>query len=190
LEQRKVEELFEILAQLDASKAASLNVSDKKNPRRLVRAIEVAVSKVKMEGFKKNKTLGVTDHASVLFVGLIASKKVLEKLIKLRIQKRLSAGLEREIRGLLSTGVHWDNQSMNTLGYKHWRKYLEKTQTKKDIVLEWFVDEKNYTKRQLTWFKKDKRIKWFDITRSNYLKDVEMLVRNWYYNKKGNVAKD
>jgi tRNA dimethylallyltransferase len=98
--------------------------------------------------------------------------------------------LEREIRGLLSTGVHWDNQSMNTLGYKHWRKYLEKTQTKKDIVLEWFVDEKNYTKRQLTWFKKDKRIKWFDITRSNYLKDVEMLVRNWYYNKKGNVAKD
>ena len=47
--EKRPEELFEILAQLDAAKAGSLNTSDRKNPRRLIRAIEVALSKSKVK---------------------------------------------------------------------------------------------------------------------------------------------
>lgn len=52
LGKRGVRELFEILAEMDAVKAASLNISDKKNPRRLVRAIEIASSKLKTQNSK------------------------------------------------------------------------------------------------------------------------------------------
>ena len=59
LEGKKSDELFELLAQLDPVRAASMNASDRKNPRRLIRAIEVASAKVKSQ---KSKVLGLTSY--------------------------------------------------------------------------------------------------------------------------------
>src|SRR3990170_4785758 len=157
LEGKSVVELFEILAQIDAVKAASLNVSDRKNPRRLVRAIEVALDRSRVKG----QGSIIKEGTDTLFIGLTLNKEKLEERIKKRIKKRLAQGLLEEIKELLNSGVDWDNQSMQALGYKEWKPLFLGKVGRQEVVEEWTTDEKKYAKRQHTWFKRDKRINWF-----------------------------
>jgi tRNA dimethylallyltransferase len=69
---------------------------------------------------------------------------------------------------------------MDSLGYRQWRKYIEGEKTKEEVTGDWKREEKKYAKRQLTWFRRDSRINWFDIARDNYQKRVEKLVKKWY----------
>lgn len=177
LEIRSVRELFEMLANLDPIKSASLNYSDRKNPRRLIRAIEIAQNNVRGKSRKKGKpSLG----ADVFFVGLTTPKAKLDKAIKKRVQKRVQSGVEGEIRTLLEMGIDWNMQSMNTLGYKQWRDHLVGKVTREEVIEKWTRDEIGYAKRQNTWFKKDTRIKWFDISKEKWIKEVESEVKKWH----------
>ena len=170
-------ELFEILAGIDPLKAASMNISDKKNPRRLVRAIEIVrkrqKSKVKEE---------VSNFKDVLYIGLKTQNDILFKKIEDRVYQRLKNGFEEEILGLLEKGVGWDDQSMQSLGYRQYRDYYEKKAGKEDFIKNWISEEKKYAKRQITWFKKDKRIRWFDISKRGWKSEVEKTLKNWYIN--------
>lgn len=179
LRDKSVDELFEMLAQLDPIHAGSMNTSDRKNPRRLIRAIEIATWKLKV-GSWKLKNEGGSWNASVLFVGLTAQKEYLAKKIEMRVDVRIREGFEDEIKKLIKDGVSWENQSMDSLGYRQWRKYIEGEKTKEEATQDWKREEKKYAKRQLTWFKRDSRINWFDITGDNYQKSVEFMVKKWY----------
>jgi len=177
LEKKKVAELFEMLAQMDPIKAAQMNYSDKKNPRRLIRAVEIAQWKL------KNKLKETPQKEfSTLFIGLRAGKTFLTRKIKKRVRARIRGGLEEEIRGLLKKGVKWENQSMASLGYKQWRGYFKRERGKKETIRDWEKEENKYSKKQITWFKRDKRINWFSVTTSSYQKKVEKLVKEWYKN--------
>lgn len=173
------EELFEILAQLDPIKAGSLNHSDKGNPRRLIRAIEVAQWKLEF-GHRSRAPLARREKQDTLFIGLTAPKEVISEKIDKRVDKRIAQGLEEEIKELLALGVKWDMQSMSSLGYRQWRGYFQKQQTYQEVVENWKKEEKRYARRQLTWFKKDRRINWFGISKEDYVKKVEKLVKKWY----------
>ena len=176
LEEKGTGDLFEILAQLDPIKAGSMNISDKSNPRRLVRGIEVASWKLEGKAprlFKKPKY-------ELLEIGLQASSDNLSKKIEKRVDKRINDGVEEEIKKLLSSGISWDSQSMTSLGYRQWRDYFGKKVTKKEVVNNWRKEELRYAKRQLAWFKKDARINWFDSQDGNLYKKVEELVKKWY----------
>ena len=175
LEGKKSDELFELLAQLDPVRAASMNASDRKNPRRLIRAIEVASAKVKSQ---KSKVKSL--RANELFVGLTASKKYLDKRVEERVDKRVRQGIEKEIKNLFKRGVTWGDQSMQALGYRQWRDFFENKKSQQDVILNWKQAEKQYVKRQMTWFKRDKRINWFDISKLGWDKDVERLVKKWH----------
>lgn len=180
LEAKKPEELFESLAQIDALKAASLNYSDKKNPRRLIRAIEVATWKIDNQE-KEGDGSGLGFPAGqVLFIGLIAPTPYLARLIEKRVGQRVNEGIEGEIRGLIDSGVSWDDQSMTSLGYREWRRYFEGKATRTEVIKIWEKAEIQYMGRQLTWFKKDKRINWFDVSRPGYEEKVESMVKKWY----------
>jgi tRNA dimethylallyltransferase len=177
-------ELFEILAQLDPIRAGALNHSDRLNPRRLIRAIEVATWGLE----KINKPVNLTRSfvkKDLLFVGLTAPKEYLNQKINKRVEKRIGQGLKKEILGLLDSGVRWEHQSMSSLGYRQWRGYFEGTKTKQEIIKEWTNEEIRYAKRQLTWFKTNKRIKWFDVSKKDFVKNVEKLVKKWYYSVVG-----
>ena len=78
---------------------------------------------------------------------------------------------------------------MDSLGYRQWRKYIEGEKTKEEAVEDWKREEKKYAKRQLTWFRRDSRINWFDITEENYQKRVEELVKKWYITNNTNENK-
>lgn len=174
---KETRELFEMLAQLDPIKAGSLNVSDIKNPRRLIRAIEIATWKLEFGAVPHRRARVYKD---VLFIGLSAPKEVLSRKIEERVGVRLRSGIEKEISSLLKSGVAWDDQSMSSLGYRQWRDYFEGKKTRKEAIEEWEKEERKYAKRQITWFKKDPRINWFDITTTDWGEKVEKLVKRWY----------
>ena len=179
LEKKAQVELFEVLASIDPIKAASMNISDRKNPRRLVRAIEIAKWMLEV-GSKKLEKSRKYEGDSVLFIGLTASREFLENRIDKRVEERIKSDVEDEIKNLLKFGIKWNSQAMQSLGYKQWFRYFNKEKTLKEIVDDWLRAEKNYAKRQMTWFKKDERINWFDITKPNWEEDVEDLVKKWY----------
>ena len=176
LEEKNVTELFEILAQLDPIKAGSMNISDKLNPRRLIRGIEIA--SWKLEG--KTPRLFKKPKYQLLEIGLQASLENLSKKIEKRVERRIGDGVEAEIKKLISSGISWDSQSMTSLGYRQWRNYFEGRVAKKEVIDDWKKEELRYAKRQLTWFKKDARINWFDSRDENLYKSVEELVKKWY----------
>lgn len=176
LKDKSAEELFESLAQLDSTRAASMNASDRKNPRRLIRAIEVA--QWRLSGTEPKRKIVKPD--SVLFIGLNAPREKMFKVISQRVEKRLEEGLVKEITGLLKSGVSWEDQAMSSLGYRQWRGYFEGKETLPKAAENWLREEQKYAKRQMVWFKRDKRINWFDITTSAFDQKVEKLVEKWY----------
>ncbi|MGB6839136.1 MAG: tRNA (adenosine(37)-N6)-dimethylallyltransferase MiaA [Microgenomates group bacterium] len=182
LEEKPVRELFENLAQIDPIKAASMNFSDRKNPRRLIRAIEVAQWQLKRRPKTKKKKGKVEKDRSTLFIGLRASRRFLKQSIKQRVKARLDGGIEEEIQRLLKEGVGWEHQSMDSLGHKQWRDYFEGKKQKSRVIKEWERQEYKYAKRQMTWFKRNKRVNWFDIKKRGWQKKVEKLVKEWYKN--------
>jgi len=180
LEEKKPEELFESLAQIDSLKAAAMNYSDKQNPRRLIRAIEVATWRIDNQEEQKNgRGLGLSTN-QVLFVGLTAPLAYLSCLIEKRIRQRIKDGVEREIKDLVDGGVSWETQAMTSLGYRQWRGYFEGQTSKEESIKAWKREEIKYMRRQLTWFKNNRRINWFDISLPGYGEKVENMVKKWY----------
>jgi len=170
------DELFEKLAILDSSKAGSLNQSDKNNPRRLFRAIEIATWKLSNLGLQKKQTKFDYD---TLFIGLTLPKLALYKKIKERIDKRVG-GIKKEILFLLEQGVKWSYQSMSSLGYRQWKEYFNGKEMEEEVINKWFSEEKRYSKRQITWFKKNKKIFWYSTAKPKWRESVEKSVKKWY----------
>lgn len=183
LEKMTVEDQFEKLAGLDSSKAASLNSSDKKNSRRLIRAIEVAVWNIenslqKKEVAKREHVL--PDNTSVLQIGLTSSHEVLLNNVKQRVERRINEGFVYEVESLLKMGVSWKHQSMKSLGYRDSEAFFKEGLTYEEFIEKWERNEMKYIKRQLTWFRKDKGVKWFDVASSEYPNNSIKMVEKWY----------
>ncbi len=181
LKSKSAGDLYESLSNLDSVKAASLNSSDQKNPRRLIRAIEIVQWRLS-HGSEAHSVSGVS-YDSILFIGLFAPRNVLENRINTRVQDRIKRGIEDEIKKLLKNGVNWDDQSMMSLGYRQWRDYFEGAMNIEEVTSEWEREEKKYARRQMVWWKPDKRIKWFDVTSKEYPENVEKLAEKWYKGK-------
>lgn len=156
LDKKTVEQLQHRLEQLDPERLGEMNNSDRNNPRRLIRAIEVA--ELQPQTIRSTDNGQITDD--VEFIGLSLPREEIHKNIESRIQKRLNQGLLDEIENVLKKGYMWSDPGLNTLGYKEWQPYFEKQTTKEEVIERWKLNEYNYAKRQETWFKKDKRIKW------------------------------
>lgn len=183
LEKLSALELYEKLATLDSSKAASLNMSDKNNPRRLVRAIEVAVWNIENETQKQivDRRKSILDKSvDVLMIGLTGELKILLSNVEKRVENRMESGFIDEVENLLKMGVSWKDQSMNSLGYKESEQFFKNGQTYEEFITNWIGNEMKYVKRQITWFKKDQRINWFNISDKKYFDKVENTVKKWY----------
>lgn len=180
IEEKSKDDLYERLANLDPMKAAEMNFSDKNNPRRLVRAIEVAMWNINHGGRKNLKKPDLLKDADILKIGLdISPSKLLER-IKKRVEARLKSGFDTEVRELLTKKIPEGSQVFDSIGYKQWKKYLRGRLSKKDAISLWEKEEEKYSKRQKTWFKKEKDINWYKPTSKEYPKNVEKNILSWY----------
>ena len=178
---RTADDLYELLSTVDSLKAGSMNFSDKKNPRRLIRAIEVAQYLLDHQ-LSIDRSID-TNKVDNLFIGLTAKKEIIEKRINKRVESRIDSGFEDEVKNLISSGVDWTDQSMMSLGYRQWRDFFEGAVPKEDVVLEWKKEERKYAGRQMVWWKKDSRINWFDVDDISYKEKVESMIEKWHNTK-------
>jgi tRNA dimethylallyltransferase len=156
LEQLSTETLSERLNKLDPERARSI---DYKNRVRLIRAIEIAtklgtVPKLVTRSQKKS------EH-EVLMIGLTLPKEILVERITARIHDRIPALFE-EIRQLLRDGISADRLQSFGLEYRHGTEFVEGSINEKDFVSILTTKTWQYVRRQMTWFKRDNRITWFN----------------------------
>ena len=168
LDKKTVDELFAILKSLDPRRAKEI---DAKNPRRLIRAIEIATAL----GHVPRLEASLPSY-DVLKVGLTLPDKILKQRIHIRLFARISRGMVAETKRLHKQGLSWKRMDELGLEYRYLARYLKKQLTKEQLTNQLEIAIWQYAKRQRTWFKKDGRIKWFSV---KDLGKVEKLVRRF-----------
>lgn len=167
-----IKKLRELLEKTSPGRLNKMNKSDRSNPRRLTRAIEIS------KGLKTGDwNLQIDD---LLIIGLKAENQFLYQRIDQRVKKRIEQGIEKEVKGLLKKGYSWDLEAMTATGYQEWQDYFKKKISYKQVIARWKSNEHAYARRQMTFFKKMKGINWFEIDNKNWEKKIVKFVRNWY----------
>lgn len=153
LEKMPLGKLLEKLEKLDPK---TIKIIDKKNKRRIIRALEVTISTGKPFSGQRKKGKPLFD---ILEIGIEAPRKTLYKKIDQRVNKMIRQGLIEETRKLAKK-YSWKLPSMSGIGYKQIGMYLcgEITLKKAKELIKFATHA--YVRRQMTWFRKDKRIKW------------------------------
>ncbi|MFH1036936.1 MAG: tRNA (adenosine(37)-N6)-dimethylallyltransferase MiaA [Patescibacteria group bacterium] len=165
LEKKSVKELYDILKELDPKRARNI---DKNNPRRLIRAIEIVRKTKKPIPVLKGKPLPYP----VLLIGVKKEPDELKKLIRKRLLRRLKSGMVSEIKKLRKSGISWKRLEEFGLEYRYIALYLQKKISYKEMVELLQKKIRHFSKRQMTWFKRDKRIHWI----KNYI-ETEKLIK-------------
>lgn len=155
LENKSESQLIEILKKLDKKRASEI---DQKNKVRLIRAIEIAKAIGKVPKIK-NKV-----KFDTLLIGLTLPKEILQKRIENRLLFRIKKGMINEVKDLHSNGISW--KRMNDLGleYRYVSLFLQNKITKKEMLEQLKTKIWQFSKRQKTWWKKNKSIIWLDPT--------------------------
>jgi tRNA dimethylallyltransferase len=152
LNKKTSEELFEMLKKLDLQRAEKI---DPKNSRRLIRAIEIASALGKVPAIKKSQK-----KYEVEFIGLTASPENLKERIKNRLDKRIEEGMIDEVKDLHTRGLSWKRMNELGLEYRYIAQFLQGKMTEAQMKEKLATEIWRYAKRQITWFKNDKRIDW------------------------------
>lgn len=138
-----------------------LNESDRQNPRRLMRKIEIALFNQKPITTSHKPS---TTSYELTFIGFrFAQKKKLIETVRSRVEKRLKQGAIEEVQSLLKRGYTKDDPGMKTIGYQEVIEYLEKKISFEKMIESWTTHEVQYAKRQLTFMKSNTDILWTDI---------------------------
>ncbi len=160
----RVENLQQRLWEINPQKFVSMNQSDASNPRRLIRAIEVAITPDKSES-KELKT----KPFEFRWIGLKISLEELKPRIERRVRDRLDQGAIFEVENLLKKYPNQNLPIYTTLGIRPIIRFLAHEIDLATLVEVWVTDEMNYAKRQLTWFKKQPQIFWYDLGEASKL---------------------
>lgn len=146
---------------LRAVDPASAAVVDLKNPRRVIRALEVALTSG--QSFIAQRQKNPPPYA-ITIIGLSLPRPELYARIDARIDLMLANGLEAEVRALAAKGYGWELPAMSALGYKQMGAYLRGECDLAEAVRRIRHDTRVFVRRQANWFKADDpKIKWADV---------------------------
>ncbi len=188
LNKKPITELQKKLQAINARSFSLLNQSDKNNPQRLIRKIEIltyfrnnlvaepprlrrtpsprGTGEPRRLDEKLAKILNIPD-LQIEFIGLkFKNKGDLRKVIEKRVEERLKHGAIEEVKNLLKLGYKETDPGLRTIGYQQILRYLHNLSSLGDAVNQWITKEVQYAKRQYTFMKKDKNIKWKDTSTS------------------------
>ena len=129
------------------------------NPHRVIRALEICIGTDKPYSSFLNAPKAKRNFKT-LTIGLTANRDIIYNRINDRVDQMISEGLIEEARSLLPF-KHLN--ALNTVGYKELFKYFNKECNLEFAVSEIKKNSRRFAKRQLTWFRKDESIKWFDF---------------------------
>jgi len=163
LEKLPTEELFARLEKIDSERAEEI---DRHNPMRLVRAIEIA------EALGKVPKIETSEEYEALKIGLQPTDEVLKEKIARRLTERLELGMLSEAEQLHTAGLSYGRMEELGLEYRYMAHLLQGVLTREAFETELANAIWQYAKRQKTWFKRDKEIRWFESGSDPRIKEV------------------
>lgn len=174
LRNKSSKELFKNLKKLDSDRAKTI---DPKNKVRLIRSIEICKALGTVPKQKTRDKRQETKNYDFLQIAIDWPKEDLNKRIKIRLDQRLRQGMIAEVKKLHEENkVSWKKLYDFGLEYRWVSEFLRGKISKEEMREKLYYDIVHYAKRQRTWFKKDKRIKW--MSAKNY-KNIEKEVKDF-----------
>tara|TARA_B100001287_G_scaffold262385_1_gene252243 strand:+ start:3547 stop:4458 length:912 start_codon:yes stop_codon:yes gene_type:complete len=144
------------------------DIVDLNNHRRVIRALEVYYSTNKpYSSFLKRNNSYRTD-INIKFIGINPEREKLNLRIENRVDNMVSDGLVEEVKKLYQ---YKDLNALNTVGYSEIFKYIDGDLSFEDAIDQIKSNTRKYSKRQMTWFKKNKEIIWYSDG-EYYFKDI------------------
>lgn len=178
METKPLADLVKLLLRVDPDAKDQV---DLKNPRRVLRALEVATFTGKPFTQQKVSAKPVIDP---FMIAIKRERDELRERINQAVDAYIEAGWLDEIRHVRALGIPWDAPAMTSIGYRELGAYIRGECGIEDAVRKTKEATWQYAKRQLTWFKRDQRIHWVkDET------EAEELVKAWMSSSRKKSAK-
>lgn len=181
LKEKGIDYMHEKLRALDEDAANRIH---KNNTKRVIRALEVCLNGKKMQDFSTE--LKYNENYQPIIIVLNRDREVLYERINKRVDLMMENNLIDEVKHLLDIGYDKNLISMQGIGYKEIVKYLEGEYSLDEAIEIIKRDSRRYAKRQITWFKRYKESKWFDLDKydnSEILKeDILNYIENIFKN--------
>jgi tRNA dimethylallyltransferase len=162
--------LYEELKKVDPESAAKML---SQNWKRVIRALEVFhTTGEPIWKHHQNQSVQKEKQYSFKQFGLNWDRKILYENIDKRVDEMIENGFVDEVKNILEMGYDKNNNSLNTVGYKEIIQHLDGEITFERVIELMKRNTRHYAKRQMTWFRKDKRIQWFDIQNESDLESI------------------
>lgn len=165
LKSRGLEVLQEQLKELDFESYNSIALD---NPHRVIRALEVSLGTNKPYSSFLNKKKEKRNFKTIS-IGLTADRDIIYDRINQRVDLMIKEGLLDEVKSLL---LYQDLNALNTVGYKELFKFFSNEWSLEFAISEIKKNTRRFAKRQLTWYRKDESIIWFD-----YMADIDEIIK-------------
>jgi len=163
---------YERLNTVDPVSARKLHPNDKK---RIVRALEVYdCSGQPLSGYGADFLNSAGDVAALdpLMIGLTMDREQLYQRINLRVDHMMAQGLLAEARAIYDADYQRDLPALRSIGYQQLFAYFDGAYSLEEAIEKIKQDTRHFAKRQLTWFRRDERITWYDATDWDNTKDA------------------
>ena len=159
-EQVKQSGLKPLQGQLQNLDPDSFKKIDVENPHRVIRALEICLGTGQPYSSFLNRNKASREF-NVIKIGLRAPREVIYERINQRVDTMIREGLIEEARALFP---YKDLNALNTVGYKELFEHFEGKSTLEEPVAAIKMNPRRFAKRQLTWFRKEEDIHWFEYT--------------------------
>ena len=144
------------------------------NGRRIVRALEIVM--ITGEPFAASLPDQFESFLPVLEIGLNSAREHLVERLAQRVKDMWAAGLVDEVRGLEDQGIRDSKTASQAIGYSQALASIDGRLTEDEAIAETILLTQRYARRQMSWFRRDPRIHWFDYQDEDLLREVMQLV--------------
>jgi tRNA dimethylallyltransferase len=171
--------LPDLLRELEAHDPAIFKKIDRKNPRRVIRAIEV----IRLTGKPFSTQRTEWKHASHIthqcshFFGLARASTDLRSRINARVDAMFQQGLVEETRRLLEGGLAENDTAMQSLGYRQVVEHLRGERLLAETIELVKIRTRQFAKRQMTWFRRQLNLQWIELKTEDLPATVAALVK-------------
>ena len=167
--------LSSLLNELKIKDRNYYDIVDKNNYQRIIRALEV----IRFSGKRFSDFIGNSKkkrNFKIIKIGINIKKEKLHVLIDNRVDFMVRNGLFNEVKNLIK---YEKKNALNTVGYKEVFQFFKNSKTKKEVINEIKINTKKYAKRQITWFKRDLDIKWFNLDFDQIFHYINKKINNY-----------
>ncbi len=164
-----LEQLYRRLKTVDPQAANKIHPHDRK---RIIRALEVYEQEGKPISGQEAMTGRLDSPYRPIFYALHMERHALYEKIEQRVELMLKKGFLGEVQSLWEQGYNQGCPGMQILGYRQLLSYFQGSMNWEKTVAEIKKQTRNYAKRQLTWFRREKEIEWIEINNMSSFNDI------------------